>query len=133
MGHRALSNMQRSTNKSTELYISLFTRWLLHVSARQCHSQGAARFLLSYFNFKILVGDKSWNVWYKPMYRRSMQRTVMVHYHLVVYHHTSLHTTPVHRFIPYVPGLVSYQNLDVEVTQKEPSRSLRMALSCRNM
>jgi hypothetical protein len=23
--------------------------------------------------------------------------------HLVVYHHCSLHNTPVHRFIPYVP------------------------------
>jgi hypothetical protein len=23
--------------------------------------------------------------------------------HLVVYHHSSLHNTPVHRYIPYVP------------------------------
>jgi hypothetical protein len=28
--------------------------------------------------------------------------------HLVVYHHSSLHTTPVHRFIPYFPWWVFY-------------------------
>jgi hypothetical protein len=52
--------------------------------------------------------------------------------HLVAYHHNSLHTTPVRRFIPYVPRLASY-HIDLEVTQKEPSRSLRMALRSRNM
>jgi hypothetical protein len=35
--------------KCTDLYNYLFMRWLLHVSARQCHHQGATRFLLRYF------------------------------------------------------------------------------------
>jgi hypothetical protein len=41
----------------------------------------------------------------EPMYRRVIQRTVMVHYkvhtackYLVMYHHSSLYNTPVHRF-----------------------------------
>jgi hypothetical protein len=46
-----------------------FTRWLLHVSARHCHPQGPTGFLLSYVNIN-MVGGKSWNVWYKPMYWR---------------------------------------------------------------
>jgi hypothetical protein len=33
---RALSTMQELTNNRSELYIPLFTRGLLHVSARQC-------------------------------------------------------------------------------------------------
>jgi hypothetical protein len=37
--------MHRLTNKCTKLCASLFTRWLAHVSAKQCHPQGAARFL----------------------------------------------------------------------------------------
>jgi hypothetical protein len=31
---------------------------------------------LSYFNVK-MVGGKSWNVWYRPMCQRVVQRTVM--------------------------------------------------------
>jgi hypothetical protein len=27
-------------NKCTKLYASLFTQWLLHISAKQCHPQG---------------------------------------------------------------------------------------------
>jgi hypothetical protein len=63
--YRALSNIQKSINKRTELYISLFILfislfilfiylfilficlfilWLLHISARQCHHQGATTF-----------------------------------------------------------------------------------------
>jgi hypothetical protein len=33
------------TNKCTKLYASVFTRWPLHVSAKQCYLQGAAGFL----------------------------------------------------------------------------------------
>jgi hypothetical protein len=50
---------------------------------------------LSYFNVNT-VGGKSWNVWYRPMYRR-------------VHAGTSV--------LPYVPWLASYHT-DVEVTQK---------------
>jgi hypothetical protein len=59
-------------------------------------------------------------------------KRILASMHLVVYHHSSLHNTPVHRFLPYVPWLASY-HIDVDVTQKEPSHSLMMALPCRNM
>jgi hypothetical protein len=36
-------------------------------------------FFLSYFNVN-MVGGKSWNVWYKHMCQRVMQRTMMEHY-----------------------------------------------------
>jgi hypothetical protein len=36
-------------------------------------------YFLSYFNVN-MVGGKSWNVWYRPMYQRVMQRTVIEHY-----------------------------------------------------
>jgi hypothetical protein len=47
----------RIDQKNIELYASLSTRWLLHVSARQCHHQGATRFLLIYL--VNMVGGKS--------------------------------------------------------------------------
>jgi hypothetical protein len=59
--YHALSNMYKLTNKYTELYTSLFTRWLLHVSARHCHHQGTTRFLLSYFNVSMVGGKSSYN------------------------------------------------------------------------
>jgi hypothetical protein len=50
--------------------------------------------------------------------------------HLVVYHHSSLrrYIGLYHTFRDLPPN-----TLNLEVTQQEPSRSLRMALSCRNM
>jgi hypothetical protein len=41
--YRLVCPVQRLTNKCTKLYASLFTQWLLHVSAKHCHSQEAAR------------------------------------------------------------------------------------------
>jgi hypothetical protein len=38
----------RPTNALSCMFL-YFSRWLLHVSARQCHPQGATGFLLSYF------------------------------------------------------------------------------------
>jgi DNA-binding transcriptional regulator YbjK len=34
-----------AVNNCTKLHASLFTRWVLHVSAKQCQTQGAAKFL----------------------------------------------------------------------------------------
>jgi hypothetical protein len=49
---------------------------------------------LSYFNVN-MIGGKSWNVWYRLMCQRVIQRTVMEHYQvhtacmlLVVFHHS---------------------------------------------
>jgi hypothetical protein len=39
------NDMQRLTSNCTELRASLFTRRLLHISARKCHPQEASRFL----------------------------------------------------------------------------------------
>jgi hypothetical protein len=61
----------------------------------------------------------------KPMYRRVLWRTV-------VYRHSSLYNMPAHKPLPYLPILASY-HADVEATQKEPSRSLMVALPCRNI
>jgi hypothetical protein len=54
-------HLQKLTNKCTELYTSLFTRWLLHVLARQCYHQGVTTFLLSYFNVNMVDGKSEYN------------------------------------------------------------------------
>jgi hypothetical protein len=60
---------------------------------------------LSCFNVNT-VGGESWNVWYRPVCQRVMQRTVMEHYQVhTVFHHSSLHNTLAHRPILYVPWL----------------------------
>jgi hypothetical protein len=65
----------------------------------------------------------------EPMYWHVMQRTVMEQ---VVFHHSSLHNTPVHRFYHTFYDLPATL-LTVKWLRKEHSRSLIMALFCRNM
>jgi hypothetical protein len=113
-------------------------RWLLHVSTKQCHPQGATMFLSEplqrQYGSRHVTGRIT-----EPTYRRTTKRTEKVHYqvhtdcmHLVVYLLSSLYSTPVCRF-RHMSCDLSPTILTLKWLRKEHSRSLRMALFCRNI
>jgi hypothetical protein len=115
----------RLNNKCTELNTSLFTQWLLHVSTRQCHLQGAVRYLLSYLNVNWLEASHGTNGrTYVPVcYALNCDGTLPSAY---LFHHSSLYNTPVHRFYHLFHDLPPTN----KVTRKERNSSLKMAMSC---
>jgi hypothetical protein len=91
----------------------LFIQWLLHVSAKQFHPQGAARFLFELLQCQYgrrQVVEHMVQAYGPACYAVNCDGTLPSAYtcmHWVVFHNSSLHSTLTHRPIPYVPWLAS--------------------------
>jgi hypothetical protein len=71
--------LYRSDEQMKPAYTSLFIRWLLHVSARQRHHQGATRFLSELLHRQ--YGRRQvLGCMVEPLNRLVMQQPVMVNY-----------------------------------------------------
>jgi hypothetical protein len=100
------------TNQLNALKLYTSLRWLLHVSAKQCHPQGATIFLT------------------EPLQRQYGRRQFIGQWRNL--HTGMLYSTPVCWFC-HMSCDLSPTILTLKWLRKEHGRSLRMALFCRNM